>query len=89
MKKQIKSVSLMQNAKMVAALYGVMSLPFLAIMYAAGSLFNQPGLTLVSGLFFVVIYVASGFVFALIGAWIYNLVASMVGGFEFTTAEVK
>ena len=89
MKKQIKSVSLVQNAKMVAVLYAIMSLPFLAIMYAAGGLFNQRGLSLVSGLFFVVIYVVSGFVFALIGGWIYNLVASMVGGFEFTTAEVK
>jgi hypothetical protein len=89
MKKQIKSVSLVQNAKMVAVLYALMSLPFLAILYAVGGFVNQPGLSLVSGLFFVLIYVVSGFVFALIGGWICNLVASTVGGFEFTTAEVK
>ena len=89
MKKQIKSVSLVQNAKMVAVLYAIMSLPFMAIMFAIGDLVNMPGLSLVSGLFFVGTYVASGFVFALIGGWVYNLVASMVGGFEFTTAEVK
>lgn len=35
-----------------------------------------------------ILYTMFGFVFALLGAWMYNVAASMVGGFEFTTAEV-
>jgi hypothetical protein len=30
----------------------------------------------------------SGFVFTLFGAWVYNVIAARIGGFEFTTAEV-
>jgi hypothetical protein len=89
MKKRIKSVALVQNAKMMAVMYLLLSLPMLAIMAVAGSVMNQAGLSLVSMVMFAVAYVASGFVFTLIGAWLYNVVASLVGGFEFTTAEVK
>ncbi len=88
MKKRIKSVSLVQNAKMMAALYLMLSLPVLLIMLAFGGMMNQPGLTVISSVVFVAAYVLSGFVFTLIGGWLYNLVAGMVGGFEFTTAEV-
>ena len=88
MKKQIKRVSLVQNAKVVAAIYLVLSLPILALTLAFGGLMNQAGASLAAMAAFVVVYVLSGFVFTLIGGWIYNLVASKVGGFEFTTAEV-
>jgi hypothetical protein len=89
MKKQIKSVSLLQNAKMVAALYLFLSLPILAVVAAIGGATSRPDLSLVAILMFVAAYVASGFVFALIGGWVYNLVAGVVGGFEFTTSEVS
>jgi hypothetical protein len=88
MKKQIQSVSLVQNAKMVAALYLVISLPLLLIFWAFGTMMGQAGMSTAMLVVFPVIYALSGFVFALIGAWIYNLVASMLGGFEFTTKEV-
>ncbi len=89
MKKQIKSVSLVQNAKVVAAIYLVLSLPILVLTLAFGSLMNQAGASLGVMLFAAVAYVVFGFIFALIGGWVYNLVASVVGGFEFTTAEVS
>jgi hypothetical protein len=89
MKKQIKSVSLVQNAKVVAAIYLFLSVPVLALMALVGGLTNQAGMSLVAMGAFVIAYVVSGFIFTLIGAWVYNLVASQVGGFEFTTAEVK
>mgnify|MGYP000206040806 CR=1 FL=1 len=89
MKKQIKSVSLMQNAKMVAALYLFLSLPILAVLAAIGGATGRSDLSLFAILVFIATYVVSGFVFALIGGWVYNLVAGVVGGFEFTTSEVK
>jgi len=89
MKKRIKSVSLVQNAKMMAAIYLVLSLPVLLIMLSVGSMVNHAGLSVLAMVVLVIAYVASAFVFTLIGGWIYNLVASQVGGFEFTTAEVS
>jgi hypothetical protein len=88
MKKRIKCVSPVQNAKMMAALYLVLSLPVLLIMLAAGSVVNHAGMSVAAMVVFAVVYVAITFVFTLIGAWVYNLVASQLGGFEFTTAEV-
>ena len=35
-----------------------------------------------------VMYLVLGFIFTLVGAWVYNLVAGQVGGLEFTTVEV-
>jgi uncharacterized membrane protein YkgB len=88
MKKQIKRVSLVQNAKVVAAIYLVLSLPLLAIVLIAGSRMNQFGTSLGMLVFMVLVYVGCGFLFTLIGAWVYNLVAGVVGGFEFTTEEI-
>lgn len=89
MKKQIKCVSLVQNAKLVAAIYLVLSLPMVLVMLAIGGLTNQAGWSLFTIIAFVITYVGSGFLFTLLGGWIYNVVAARVGGFEFTTTEIK
>jgi len=36
-----------------------------------------------------VLYMVIGFIFTLIGALVYNFVAGLVGGFEFTVTEVN
>jgi hypothetical protein len=86
MKKQIVRVSPFQCAKVMAALYLVMSIPFVLFMLAmpmpAGAM---PKWALIAMPLF---YVLFGFLFSLLGAWIYNLVAGVVGGFEYTTREV-
>ena len=89
MKKQIERVSVMQNAKMVAVLYLVLSVPALAIFYGFAAMTGQGALSVVAMVVFPLAYGVSGFVTTLIGAWLYNLVASLVGGFEFTTKEVS
>ncbi|MES2316670.1 MAG: hypothetical protein V4631_04180 [Pseudomonadota bacterium] len=89
MKKQITSVSMLQSAKVMAALYFVLSLPFLVIM-GLGTMFSaSPGLGIAMMLIFPILYAVFGFLFTLLGAWIYNMVASKMGGFEFTTTEVN
>jgi uncharacterized membrane protein (DUF485 family) len=88
MKKQIVRVSAIQSAKVAAVLYLVTSLPFLVLM-AFSPMFGK-GAGLSTGLMIAVPigYALGGFLFTCIAAGIYNLVAKMVGGFEFTTAEV-
>lgn len=89
MKKQIVRVSVLQSAKVAAVLYLVISIPMCLLMLIPAMMGN--GLGGVSVLMLIVMpvmYTVLGFIFTLVGAWIYNLVAAQVGGFEFTTAEV-
>jgi hypothetical protein len=86
MKKQIVRVSLVQNAKLMAALYLVLGVPMMLLTVLPLLTQGAP----VSWWLLILMpigYCAFGFVFTLIGAWVYNLVAARVGGFEFTTVE--
>lgn len=87
MKKQIIHVSVLQSAKVMAVLYLVISLPMVLLMsipaMSAGQSF--PIWMLIA---MPVMYTVIGFIFTLLGAWVYNLVAARIGGFEFTTKEV-
>jgi len=86
MRKQIIRVSPVQTAKVMAALYFVMSIPFILLMAVMPS---PPGTLSVWHMIIIPLaYLLFGFIFTLIGAWIYNLVAARVGGFEYTTVEV-
>ena len=88
MKKQILSISPFQTAKVMAVLYFIMSLPFVLLMAVTFSFAPGPKPPMAGMLIFMpVFYTVFGFIFTLIGAWIYNLVAGWVGGIEFTTSE--
>lgn len=88
MKKQVVNVSAVQSAKVMAALYFVCSFPFIVILALSALAGEQqsPGLMIL--ILMPVLYAFFGFLFTLIGAWVYNLIAARIGGFEFTTAEV-
>jgi len=88
MKKQIVNVSILQNAKVMAALYFVISIPMALIMMIPMMAQEGGGFSLMMLVLMPVLYTLIGFVFSLVGAWVYNLIAARVGGFEFTTAEV-
>jgi hypothetical protein len=87
MKKQVVNVSAMQAAKVSAVLYFVCSLPLL-LLVAVPVLSGQHAFPAVFLILMPVLYAVIGFVATLIVAWIYNLVAARIGGFEFTTVEV-
>jgi uncharacterized membrane protein YvlD (DUF360 family) len=89
MKKRIERVSLLQNAKVVAVLYLLLSLPVLVIMWGAAAVTGHGLMSGVALVVFPLAYALAGFLFTLIGAWLYNVVASLVGGFEFTTKEIS
>lgn len=90
MKKQIVRVSPVQSAKVAAIIYLVTSMPLVLLMLVPNMVAGQifPGFSIGALILMPVLYTAFGFIFTLIAAGIYNLVASRVGGFEFTTAEV-
>jgi hypothetical protein len=90
MQQQITRISPFQTAKVVAALYFVITIPFI-ILFALFSMFAPTGQKF--GLLFIIcapfIYAIVGFIFSIIGAWIYNLVAGIIGGIEYTTTETR
>jgi hypothetical protein len=87
-KQQIIHVGKLQAAKVAAVLYLILSIPFAAAMMLAATRGGAgPGW----GMFFlvVVMYVLAGAVFSFLGAWLYNGVARLIGGIEFTVVEVE
>lgn len=96
---KLKRIAPLQAGKMLAAFYGLLSLvmvPFMLAFMAFGSLAarsqggaNAPALPLMFGMgigfmiFLPLLYALMGFVFGVIGAWVYNLLAGWMGGFEF------
>lgn len=88
MKKQVVKVSALQSAKVMAALYFVCSFPIIVILALSAFASDQQSPGLVMLILMPILYAFFGFLFTLIGAWVYNLIAARIGGFEFTTAEV-
>ena len=88
MKQQIIHVGKLQAAKVAAVLYLILSIPLAAVMVFAP---KNGGTALGWGVFFLVmvVYVLAGAVFSFLGAWLYNGVARLVGGIEFTVVEVE
>ena len=88
MKKQIVQVSVVQSAKVMAAVYLVTAIPVVILASLFMSAVMPAGVSIALLLVMPVAYAIGAFIGAVIGAWIYNLVAARIGGFEFTTAEV-
>ena len=97
MKRTIKRIAPLQAGKMMGVLYACMGLIFLPIfmLAAAAGVFAQhtqgaqaapaaavAGIMFGMGIFMPVIYGVMGFVFGVIGAAIYNLIARWIGGIE-------
>src|SRR2546423_14913369 len=97
MQLQLRRIAPLQAGKLLAAFYGLMSLmfvPFMMLFMTVGSFAarqhgdSAPHLPLMFGMgvgFMVllpVFYAAMGFLFGVVSAWIYNLLAGRVGGFE-------
>ena len=88
MKKQLVQVSVLQSAKVVAALYLVTAIPAALLVGLVTSLTNQ-AFSLFLLILLPLLYAFFGFVFSVVACWIYNLVASRIGGLEYTSAEVE
>ena len=89
MRKRISKVAPVQLGKVFAILYALASIPIALFMLLAGSLGGASGMPMWMVLAIPVVYLVFGFVFTLIAAWLYNLVAGWVGGVEYTTEDVS
>lgn len=89
MKKQIINIAPFQTAKLFAVLYFLMSLPFIAMMAVMFSFSHSPAPSLVMLIVMPFLYLIFGFIFTVIGAWLYNIAAGWVGGIEYTSITIE
>jgi hypothetical protein len=83
MPQQIRRFGVLQTAKVIAVLYGLMGLVFVPIFLVVAMFSpskDSPGAGF--ALLMPIIYAVLGFVFTAIGCAIYNFVAGLVGGIE-------
>jgi len=100
MKKQLVSIAPLKAGMILGILYGLMALifvPFLLLFVlinakaassgsagAAGAAFFGVGFAIMMPVFYAII----GFIFGIIAAAIYNLIAKWTGGFEFEVRDI-
>lgn len=90
MKRQIRQVSAVQTAKVMALMYFVIGLIFFLIMGIFSAFMPGPRPPFATGFMLAMpfFYLIFGFVFTVISALVYNLVAKWTGGVEFTVEDV-
>lgn len=86
MKTQIVHISKLQTAKVMAALYLVISIPMMLFVIVPSLYMHQP-ISWGMFLWMPVMYTIMGFVFTFLGSWIYNGIAGLIGGIEFTISD--
>ena len=88
---QITRISLFQTAKVIAGLYFVLAVVGVAVFFLMSlvSPAARPPYSFVFLLLAPFVYALIGFVMAFIAAWLYNGVAKLTGGIEFTTTETR
>ena len=89
MKKQIVRISILQSSKVVTALYFILGFLYLLIgipMIILGN--DQIRIMGIVYCFMPFLMAIFGFIFFVISAALYNVVAKWVGGMEFETIDV-
>lgn len=89
MKIQVTKVSVSQTAKVLAVLYMVISLPFLALGALLGAFKGSVGVVILALVVAPVIYGVLTYLCTGLMAWLYNVVAGRVGGFEYSIKEIS
>jgi hypothetical protein len=83
MKRRVTKISILQSSKIVTLLYvilGLVYVPFgIAMMIFASGELRYMGLIYIA---MPILMAGFGFVAFVISAWLYNVLAKMVGGFE-------
>lgn len=94
MKKQLTHISPLRAGIVLAVLYGLLGLIFVAFSQLAAVFGSRSGGTpaVFGGAFFAilfpVLYAVGGFIGGIIAAAVYNLVAKWIGGLEFEVRDV-
>lgn len=89
MKKQIVRISILQSSKIATAMYVLFG--FIYTLIGIPMIIFGSGQLQIIGVFYSLgplIMGVVGFMFFVLSAWIYNLLASWLGGFEFELKDI-
>ena len=88
MKVRIERVSISQCAKVTAGIYFVISLPIVVLFTLVAMISGKIAIGIGTLILIPIAYALLSYLVGLLCAWIYNLVASRIGGFKYTAAEI-
>lgn len=90
MKKQVTHIGVIQCGKVFAGIYLVLAIPLLLFMVLGASFSGSEaaGFGIGGAIAMAILYPIFGFISGVIGAWLYNIVAKRIGGFEYTSTDV-
>ena len=90
MKKQIKSVSILQTSKVIALFYVLISLiySFIGVLMVAFGSVPMKAMGVVY-ILMPLLMGGFGFLMMLLCCWLYNVIAKWVGGVEFTVETIE
>lgn len=90
-KRRLLRISPLQLGIVAAVFYLIISIPFVLLFWFIGSRYAPAGAATpfrgVIMMFVPLGYATFGFIFAILAAWIYNLVARFSGGIEYTVMD--
>lgn len=87
---RIRRFGVAQTAKVLGVIYALVGLVFAPIFILASVLSpGKPGISVGFALVLPIFYGLSGFIFSAVGAALYNLVATHVGGIEVQLEEPR
>ncbi len=84
---EIRSISVMQTAKVVAAIYFIISAVIGLCLAVATLVRGHPGRALLALVGIPIFYGVIAFAFTAIFCWLYNEIARRIGGIEIELAE--
>ena len=87
MKKRITRLAVMQTGKMLAVLYGFVSIIMLPVMLIG--IFVDPSPNRFSMLFMLLLYPIMGFILGILIAVFYNIAAKWVGGIQVSVEALE
>ena len=80
---EIKSFQIFQTAKVVAVIYAMMAAIFGVFFAFIALIHGHPGRALQALIFFPILYAVASFIGIAFLCWLYNEVASRIGGVRF------
>jgi hypothetical protein len=89
MNRVLKKIEPIQLGKVLTVLYGLISLIFVPIFLIIAVVSPQgfgPGA--IMAILFPLLYAIGGFIFGVIGAFVYNIVAGWVGGIQIQVEDI-
>jgi hypothetical protein len=88
MRRQISRISIGQTSKFFAVFYGVIGLVIAVVYLITSKVTGGANVNPLLALAFPIIYAACIWVATAVAGWIYNQIASRIGGVEFEVVDV-